>query len=208
MLHLRPMKDIRYLTDDKGKKVAAVVPVDKWKKLRDKYKKLKKQPAEEEELVDADPPKISKRKKPLFVVKESAIHGRGVFAATNIKKGTAVIEYKGQYISQDEANERYGDENGIHHHTVLFTIDDDTVIDANSKGNEARFINHSCAPNCEAIQYGKRIFIESIKDIKKGAELTYDYHLQVDKPHTKKKMQQYVCHCGAKKCRGTQVDLH
>jgi uncharacterized protein len=118
-----------------------------------------------------------------------------------------VIEYKGEHISQDLANERYAETEGVHHHTVLFTIDDDNVIDANSKGNAARFINHSCDPNCEAIQYGKRIFIESIRDIRKGEELTYDYHLQVDKPHTKKKLQMYVCHCGSKKCRGTQVDL-
>ena len=201
------MKDIRFLTDDKGRKVAAVVPITSWKKLNDKYRKLKKLYAKEEEVVDADPPKISNRKKPLFVVKDSPIHGRGVFASKNIRKGTPVIEYKGELITEDEANTRYGEDDGIHHHTVLFSVDDDSVIDANSKGNEARFINHACDPNCEAVQYGRRVFIEAIHNIKKGEELTYDYHLQVEKPHTKKTIQLYACHCGSKNCRGTQIDV-
>lgn len=195
-------KTITYLTDSAGKKIAAVVPIDEWKKLREYHLRLKKQEAEEEDI-----PKLAKGRKKLFVVKESPIHGRGVFAAADIRKGTPVIEYKGQHITQDEANERYGEDGGKHHHTVLFTIDDDMVIDASKHGNAARFINHSCDPNCEAVQYGRRIFIEAIRNIPKGAELLYDYHLQVDKPHTKKKMQQYVCHCGSKKCRGTQVDI-
>lgn len=198
------MKEIRYLTNDKGRQIAAVVPIDTWNKLSSKYRKLKNQIADEE---DVAPPKLGKGKKSLFIVRESSIHGKGVFAAADIKKGSPIIEYKGQHISQDEANELYGEDNDGHHHTVLFTIDDDYVIDANSKGNDARFINHSCDPNCEAMQYGQRIFIEAIKNIKKDEELTYDYHLQVDKPHTKSKLKQYVCHCGSKNCRGTQVEL-
>lgn len=200
------MKNVKYITDTKGQKTEVIVPIDAWKKLNTKYNKLRKK-FQEQEDDDPKPPKIKKRKKPLFVVKESGIHGRGVFAAKDIRKGKPVIEYKGEHISQDVANERFEEKDGEHHHTVLFTIDDDTVIDASSKGNEARFINHSCDPNCEAIQYGRRIFIESVRDIKKGEELTYDYHLQVDKPHTKKKLALYACHCGAKNCRGTQVDL-
>ena len=184
------------------------MPIGDWKGLKAVERKWKKHKKKEEENEDVPPPNIHKRKRPIYSIKESAIHGRGVFAATDIKKGTPVIEYTGKHISQDEANERYAEDNGAHHHTVLFTVDDDMVIDANQKGNDARFINHSCAPNCEAIQYGKRIFIEALKNIKKGEEITYDYHLQVDKPHTKKKLQQYACHCGAKKCRGTQVDLN
>lgn len=201
------MKNIRFLTDSKGKQVAAVVPIDSWNKLNAKYQKLKKR-KEEEELEEVDPPEIESRKKQLFVVKESVIHGKGVFAASDIRKGTPIIEYKGEHISDEEASARYTDDNGVHHHTVLFSIDNDMVIDAQTNGNDARFINHSCDPNCEAVQYGKdRIFIEAIKNMKKGQELTYDYHLQVDKPHTKKKMQQYVCHCGSKNCRGTQAEI-
>jgi len=198
------MADIRFITNAEGDKVAAVVPIEDWRKLKSTYRKLKRK---EEDDDYAEPPRIPKGKKALYVVNESPIHGRGVFAAAKITKGTPIIEYKGQHISQDEANERYSEDDNGHHHTVLFTIDEDTVIDARRNSNEAKFINHSCDPNCEAIQYGDRIFIEAIKDIAKGVELTYDYHLQVDKPHTKKKLKQYVCHCGSKKCRGTQVDL-
>ena len=196
------MKEVTYLTGSNGKKVAAVVPIEDWKQLKPHYRTLKK---DEEEEKNA--PVIGNRKKPLFVVRKSKIHGRGVFAATNIKKGTPIIEYKGKLISQDEADNMAADDDNGHHHTVLFSVDDDMVIDASRKGNEARFINHSCDPNCETIQYGRRIFIEAIRNIKKDEELSYDYHLQVEKPHTKKKLSQYVCHCGAKNCRGTQVDL-
>jgi uncharacterized protein len=195
------MKDVQYITNRKGKILAAIVPIDIWKSIPGKHKQ---NTAEDD---DVKPPKIAKRKHPFYIVQESPIHGRGVFATRDIKKGQAVIEYKGQYISQDEANDRYGEDDGQHHHTVLFTIDDDTVIDANKKGNDARYINHSCDPNCEAVQYGRRICIEAIRNIPEGQELTYDYHLQVDKPHTKKKMMQYACHCGSKNCRGTQVDV-
>ena len=195
------MADIRFITNSKGEKVAAVIPMKDWKLLKASYRKLK---AEEEDSAEA--PKL-KGKKALYIVRESPIHGRGVFAATKIKKGTPIIEYKGKHISSDEADQLASDDESGHHFTVLFSIDDDTVIDASQKGNDARFINHACDPNCEAVQYGRRVFIEAIKDIPEGAELTYDYHLQVEKPHTKKKLAQYVCHCGSKKCRGTQVDL-
>ena len=196
------MKEITFLTNKKGDKVAAVVPIEDWKKLKSAYRKLR-----EEEETYAEPPKIGKGKKALYVVQESPIHGKGVFASAAIQKGTPIIEYQGKHISSDEADALASDDESGHHFTVLFSIDDDTVIDASQKGNDARFINHACDPNCEAVQYGQRVFIEAIKDIPKGTELTYDYHLQVEKPHTKKKLAQYVCHCGSKKCRGTQVDL-
>jgi SET domain-containing protein len=198
------MTKIRYITDAEGKKVSAIVPIDEWKLLKAAYRKIRDRDTNDEYET---PPKVGKGKKALYVVQESPIHGRGVFAVKQIRKGTAVIEYKGQHISQDEANERYAEDDNGHHHTVLFTIDDDTVIDARRKGNAAKYINHSCDPNCEAVQYGDRIFIEALRNIAKGEELAYDYHLQVDKPHTKKKLQQYVCHCGSENCRGTQVDL-
>jgi SET domain-containing protein len=196
------MTNIRYITNAEGRKISAIVPIEDWKQLKKAYRDIRQ---EEEDA--PDPPKVGKGKKALYVVQESPIHGKGVFAAKEIRKGTAIIEYKGQHISQDEANERYGEDDKGHHHTVLFTIDEDMVIDARHKGNAAKYINHSCDPNCEAVQYGDRIFIEAIRNIEVGEELAYDYHLQVDKPLTKKKMQQYVCHCGSKNCRGTQVDL-
>ena len=196
------MTDITFITDKRGEKVAAVVPIKDWKKLKKTYRKIKKDEAEEEDI-----PEVDEGENALFYVEDSPIHGKGVFAKRKIKKGTPIIEYKGKRISSDDADEEFGDnQDGEHYFTVLFSVDDE-VIDASIGGNDARFINHSCDPNCEAIQYGSRIFIEAIRDIKKDEELAYDYHLQVEKPHTKKKLKQYACHCGSKKCRGTQVEL-
>jgi SET domain-containing protein len=77
------------------------------------------------------------------------------------------------------------------------------VIDANHRGNVARWINHSCNPNCEAVEDEKRIFIEAIRDIKRGEELGYEYNITFDERHTKALKQRYACLCGAKGCRGT-----
>lgn len=84
-----------------------------------------------------------------FEVRRSKIHGSGVFAAKNIKKGEFIIEYKGLLRSHEEVDAAYDgeDETG---HTFLFTLNEDFVIDANIKGNEARWINHSCDPNCDS----------------------------------------------------------
>src|SRR5882762_1475084 len=112
---------------------------------------------------------------PYFVVRESKIQGKGAFAIRNIRKGTRLIEYLGQRISWRTADKRYDDEKMGRHHTFLFTVDDKTVIDAAVKGNDARFLNHSCDGNCEAISDRKRIFIDARKTIKAGEELLYDY---------------------------------
>src|SRR5687768_10679939 len=85
-----------------------------------------------------------------FVLRRSAIQGRGAFAIRPVRKGTRIIEYTGERISHDEADRRYDDAGMGRHHTFLFSVDRKTVIDAAVGGNDARFINHSCAPNCEA----------------------------------------------------------
>ncbi len=200
------MKDIRYLTDKKGEKIAAVVPIGTWRLLENTYDKLKKDNREEDTWDDADLPPLPAKGKSLIRVKNSPIHGRGVFATAAIKKGTAIVEYSGEHITHDTANERYGSRDNGHEHTFLFTIDNEMVIDASVGGNAAKYINHSCDPNCETVQYGQRVLVEAIRDIRKDEELTYDYHLQVEKPHTKKKLRRYACFCGSPKCRGTQVD--
>ena len=87
----------------------------------------------------------TRHKKPLFEVRHSRIHGYGVFALRRIRRGTTVIEYLGDRVSHDEANDRYADKDPKDGHTFLFTVDAKTVIDAGVDGNEARFINHSCA---------------------------------------------------------------
>lgn len=138
-----------------------------------------------------------------FTVRSSSIQGKGGFAWKWIPAGTRIIEYLGERITDDEADERYDDDDMRRHHTFLFSVDDDTVIDAGVGGNEARFINHSCDPNCEAVDYGGRIFIEALRDIAPGEELFYDYGYELDEPLTPALKRQYPCYCGAENCRGT-----
>src|SRR5947209_8732566 len=102
---------------------------------------------------------------PYFELRTSKIQGTGAFATRTIKKGTRIIEYLGQRISWRTADKRYDDDKMGRHHTFLFTVDDKTVIDAAVNGNDARFINHSCDPNCEAITDRKRVFIDAKKSI-------------------------------------------
>lgn len=139
-----------------------------------------------------------------FAVRNSPIHGRGVFALRLIPKRSRIIEYKGQRMSHEEADARYGKEHENSPHTMLFTVDDKTVIDASRKGNSARWINHSCSPNCETVG-GDRIFIEALRDIPPGEELTYDYNLQLGERHTPKAKREHACYCGSRRCRGTML---
>ena len=138
-----------------------------------------------------------------FELRSSAIHGQGVFALRRIHKGQRLIEYTGERITPDEADRRYDDDAMDIPHTFLFTVDARTVIDAAVGGNEARFINHSCNPNCEGVDDGGRIFIETVRNIRPGEELTYDYHLERDGRWRKEWVQRYACRCGAPNCRGT-----
>jgi hypothetical protein len=140
---------------------------------------------------------------PLFEVRQSPIHGRGVYALRPLRKGKRLIEYLGERITPEEADERYDDDALEIPHTFLFTIDARTVIDAAVDGNEARFINHSCDPNCEAVDEDGRIFIEVIRNIRPGEELTYDYHLERDGHWRPEWAERYACRCGAQNCRGT-----
>jgi SET domain-containing protein len=136
-------------------------------------------------------------------VRRSPIQGRGMFALRPIRKGARVIEYIGERISHREADRRHTSEDGWSPHTMLFIVDGKTVIDATSRGNSARWINHSCRPNCEAVDDTGRIYIEAIRDIRPGDELTYDYNLRLDDPHTPAAKKAHACHCGAPRCRGT-----
>jgi len=143
---------------------------------------------------------------PLYVVKRSKIHGRGVYAARRIRSGTRIIEYVGDRISHGEADSRYemkADDDG---HTFLFVVDDDLCIDAGVGGNPARFINHKCDANCETIIEGRRVFIEAIRTIQPGEELGYDYQLTWESTDDAEELALYTCRCGAAKCRGTMLD--
>lgn len=145
----------------------------------------------------------SAERTPPFELRESPIQGRGAFATRRIRKGTRIIEYTGEHITQEQADERYDDEGMGRHHTFLFTLDEDTVIDAAVDGNEARFINHSCDPNCQALIEDKKIFIYALKDIQLGEELVYDYAYERAEGMDEESEKIYVCRCGAKNCRGT-----
>ncbi|MBS1766140.1 MAG: SET domain-containing protein-lysine N-methyltransferase [Acidobacteria bacterium] len=145
----------------------------------------------------------AKAKGPKIQVRRSGVHGKGVFALRPIKKGERIVEYKGEIVSWKKASARMAHEDPDH--TFLFGLDDDRVIDANVGGNAARFINHSCEPNCETEQIGDRVFIEAMRDIKPGEELSYDYQLTLDEPHTAKAKRQHACRCGAKHCTGTML---
>ena len=134
-------------------------------------------------------------------VRYSNIHGKGVFATTLIPEGSRIVEYKGARISEDAADDKYGDDESPH--TFLFLLDDRIVIDASQRGNSARWINHSCEPNCEAVEEDGRMFIDAIRDIQPGEELSYDYNLIVEERYTPALKQLYACGCGAPKCRGT-----
>lgn len=138
-----------------------------------------------------------------FELRTSPIQGTGAFATTDIKKGTRLIEYVGEKISHEEADRRYDDEKMKRHHTFLFTLDDNWIIDAAVGGNEAMYINHSCDPNCEAVIVGKRIYIEAKKNISEGTELVYDYQYERRDDHTAEDEKFYACRCGSPKCRGS-----
>jgi len=145
-----------------------------------------------------------------IVARRSPIHGNGVFAVAPIKKGEEVIQYKGTLMTHAEADEMYGD-GGETGHTFLFTLNDDYIVDANRHGNSARWINHSCAPNCRAVveeapdgnPRHDKVLIEAIRAIKPGEELTYDYGIILDVPHTARLKKLWQCLCGAPNCSGT-----
>ena len=143
---------------------------------------------------------------PPFRVRRSKIHGTGVFATRHIAKGTRVVEYLGERITHAEADRRYAGKADDDNHTFLFTVDARTVIDAGVGGNAARFINHSCDPNCETLAEGRRIFIEAIRTIRPGEELCYDYQIQRDRDDPPNVDEVFACRCGAKSCRGSMLE--
>lgn len=145
-----------------------------------------------------------------IVVRRSRIHGNGVFAARDLPRGTEVIEYRGRRLTHDEADDCHGGsvDSG---HTFLFTLNEHYVIDANVGGNAARWLNHSCMPNCQAwlIEHPggdpsrDRIVIETLRKIRGGEELTYDYGIVLEEPHTPRLKRIWACRCGAQRCTGT-----
>lgn len=141
--------------------------------------------------------------------RRSAIHGTGVFATAPFRTGEQVIEYTGELRTHEDVDaDVHGDvESG---HTFLFSLNDEYVIDGSKRGNVARWINHSCTPNCEAVLHEDeddrrrdRVFIEAIADIAEGDELTYNYGITLAERHTPRLKKVWACRCGSPDCTGT-----
>ena len=146
----------------------------------------------------------ARRPKPPYAVRSSPTHGRGVFATRKIRKGAKIIEYRGARSTWDVASERPLSDPADPYHTLLFELADGRVIDASVRGNAARWINHGCEPNCEAIEYDDgRVFIHARRTILAGEELTYDYRLSFVGPISGRAREALRCRCGARRCRGT-----
>jgi uncharacterized protein len=141
-----------------------------------------------------------------YIVKQSSIHGKGIFAKKNIKAGQKIGRYKGTIITNEESYERFVDVDG-HSHTFFFSIDEDHVIDGGDNGNGLKYCNHSCSPNAEAKNEGKKVKVYALQDIKKGNEIFYDYLLEFPGKITKKILKKYACFCGSPNCRGTQLNV-
>src|SRR5437763_14555354 len=133
-------------------------------------------------------------------VRKSGVHGRGVYAAQFIPENARIIEYTGERVSWEAAPDDKNDP-----HTFNFGLENGDVINPEIGGNDARWINHSCNPNCEAIEEDDRVFIYAIRDIEAGEELFYDYALEIDEPITEESKKEFVCHCGSSNCRGTML---
>jgi len=131
----------------------------------------------------------------LYKIKKSNIDNKGLYAAKNIKSGKTVINYKGKLITKKETdtNPKFDNDKAIY----LFNLNTRYDLDGDFKYNDARLINHSCNPNCEVEGKGLKLWINAIRDIQKGEELSYDYGFGYDEDY-----KQFVCKCGAKNCVG------
>ncbi|TCF96685.1 SET domain-containing protein-lysine N-methyltransferase [Paraburkholderia strydomiana] len=140
-------------------------------------------------------------------VRKSSVHGRGVFALQAIPAGQRIFEYRGEVTSWRQASVRQR-RSGVPGHTFIFGLADGRVIDGSIGGNSARWLNHSCQPNCEAIEDARgRLFIETIRNVKAGDELFIAYRLTIGEAITPELAADYACRCGAKNCTGSMLDL-
>ena len=138
-------------------------------------------------------------------VRKSGVHGKGVFAVQPIRKGETFIEYTGEVIGWPEALRRHPHDPDQPDHTFYFHLDDERVIDGLVGGNASRWINHSCAPNCEAEDDSGRVWLKALRNIKVGEELFFDYGLVIEERYTPALKRRFECRCGAKTCRGTML---
>lgn len=138
-------------------------------------------------------------------VRASDVHGKGVFALERIAQDSEIIAYTGEIISWEEADARHPHNPDEPNHTFYFALENETVIDGAAGGNDARWINHSCEPNCQAFESDDGVYISSMRTIRTGEELTFDYALVIDETITDELREEYACHCGSIRCRGTML---
>lgn len=138
-----------------------------------------------------DSPPELERHEARFAVLDSPIEGRGAFAVKFIAKGETIAEYTGERISKAESDRRCEEGN-----PYIFNVDDEWDLDGNVPDNAARFLNHSCDPNCEALDYDGQIWIEAIRDIRPGEELTFNYGYSLED------FRDHPCGCGQRNCLG------
>ncbi len=152
---------------------------------------------------------MAKQQTPWHEVRRSPLHGNGVFALRDIAAGTHILPYTGARITPEEADARHPTNPDDPFHTFFFALSGGMVIDGGKKGNDARWINHSCEPNCEAQENadGTRVTIVALRDIAAGEELFYDYGLVIDDDVTDQMKLDYRCLCGSASCRGTMLAL-
>ena len=131
----------------------------------------------------------------LYKEGSSSINKKGLFASKDIKKGTKIIKYMGKIITkkQTDENPKFNNSKDIY----LYNLNNKYDLDGDFKYNIARFINHSCKPNCEVEGIGLKLWISSIKNIKKGEEFSYDYGFSFDKDY-----KDFSCKCRSKNCCG------
>jgi len=141
-----------------------------------------------------------------YALRASPTHGRGLFATRTIRKGVRVVEYRGRRINAATADARPPTDAADPFHTLQFQLEDGTVIDASVRGSAAKWINHGCDPNCEAIEDDDgRLFIRARRTIRAGEELRYDYRLSYEGRLTRRAERAFACRCGAAHCRGTML---
>ncbi len=147
-----------------------------------------------------------------IAARRSPIHGNGVFALVDIPAHTELIEYRGKRLTHAQADRLHANTSDSGH-TFLFTLNDKYVLDANSEGNIARWINHSCAPNCRALleedadgdARKDRVLIETLRPLRACEELTYDYGIVLAERLTPRLKAIWACCCGAPRCTGTML---
>ncbi len=136
-------------------------------------------------------------------VGRSRIAGKGLFAKRTIRKGMRIVEYQGRHRSLLDVMA----EHPAVTNPYLLRLDEGTVIDGADGGSDARFVNHSCAPNCVALAFNRRVYVYAVRDIARGEELTMDYQMRapLDAAWSAADAARYACRCGAPGCRGTRL---